>query len=83
MTNADYIRQMDDERMFRFLNSFKEGDIDYARTFCDMCEQVAKMNGESTDCDGCLKWWLAQDSKMPHFGLEDWAFAPWNERSEE
>lgn len=81
MTNADYIRKMDNERLYHFLTAMELGDIDYAKTFCDLCEKAAKEHGESTDCDECLKWWLEQDSKMPHFGLEYWAFSPWNERS--
>lgn len=69
MTNADRIRNMNDEELQRFLLDFEQGDIDYSKTFCDMCCKDAALEQESTDCEGCLLWWLKHDSKQPQ-GLD-------------
>lgn len=71
MSNADVIRAMTDDELFYFLRMFEVGDIDTAKTFCDLCEKDAKKHHASCDCDGCLKWWLALDSKHPQ-GLKYW-----------
>ncbi len=59
-SNADVIRKMDDKELFNFLSRFELGDIDYALTFCDMCE-----NGKTDrdlECSQCLKSWLLRDA---------------------
>ena len=60
MTNADRIRNMTDDELHVFLGMFVEGDIDYAVTFCDMCEDCG--NTLNLDCDGCLRRWLNSDA---------------------
>ena len=70
-SNADRIRSMSNEELLEFLLDFEIGDIDYSRTFCDLCEKDCKENGESTDCEGCLKWWLEKDSKDVQ-GIDYW-----------
>ncbi len=55
-TNADVIRQMDNNQLAEFLRSFELGDVDYAVTFCDLCRKDG--NTLNLDCDGCLKHWL-------------------------
>lgn len=60
MTNAEKIRRMTTDELQELLSAFECGDIDYACTFCDMCE-----NGGNTlnlDCDGCLRRWLNSDA---------------------
>lgn len=71
MSNAEVIRSMTDEELFAFLDKFGCGDIDYAKTFCDLCTKDAALEKRSCDCDGCLKWWLALDCKKPQ-GLKYW-----------
>ena len=70
-TNADRIRAMSDEELQKFLLEFEAGDIDYAKTFCDMCCKDAALERKSTDCDGCLLWWLKHGAEQPQ-GLEYW-----------
>lgn len=53
MTNADLIRSMTDEELLEFLERFQTGDIDYAITFCSLCEK-----DHLYECDACLRWWL-------------------------
>ena len=55
MTNADAIRQMTDDELYRFLEAFEVGDIDYALTFCNWC-------GEDIDCATCFRRWLFGDA---------------------
>lgn len=71
VTNADRIRGMSDEELQDFLLRFESGDIDYAKTFCDLCCKDAALDRESTDCEGCLLWWLKQDSRQPQ-GIDYW-----------
>lgn len=54
-TNADRIRKMSDEELAHFLDRWALGDIDYSRTFCDMCEG-------QFDCDDCRLWWLKKEA---------------------
>ena len=70
-TNADRIRAMSDEELQKFLLEFEAGDIDYAKTFCDMCCKDAALEQKSVDCDGCLLWWLKHGAEQPQ-GLEYW-----------
>ena len=37
MTNADRIRSMSDDELADFIYRCEMGDIDYAKTFCDLC----------------------------------------------
>ena len=51
-TNADRIRQMTDEELADFLDRWELGDIDYSKTFCDLCD------GQYDCHDDCLLDWL-------------------------
>lgn len=55
-TNADRIRAMSDEELADFLDRWAMGDIDYSKTFCDLC------NGQFM-CDQCRLDWLKQPAK--------------------
>jgi len=74
-TNADRIRSMNDEELQKFLLAFEAGDIDYAKTFCDLCCKDAALERKSADCDGCLLWWLKNGSEQPQ-GLDYWLKQP-------
>lgn len=54
-TNADRIRSMTDEELAEFLDRWELGDIDYAKTFCDLC------NGQFDCHNDCLVDWLKQE----------------------
>lgn len=75
MTNADCIRRMSDEQLYEFLSEWELGDIDYAVTFCDLCEQSKKEGGKGNelglDCDGCREHWLKRDA-VDYGGLMYW-----------
>lgn len=55
-TNADYIRMMSDEELAEFIDRCEMNDIDYAKTFCDLC------NGHY-ECDQCRLDWLQQKAE--------------------
>ena len=55
-TNADRIRSMSDEELVEFIDRCEMGDIDYAKTFCDLC------NGQY-ECDQCRLDWLQQPAE--------------------
>ena len=55
-TNADRIRSMSDEELADFINRCEMNDIDYAKTFCDLC------NGQY-ECDQCRLDWLQQPAE--------------------
>ena len=57
MTNADVIRQMSDEELYKFRQAIEIGDIDYSLTFCSLCKEDNKL-----DCDECFKRWLFGDA---------------------
>lgn len=71
-TNADVIRSMTNDELSDFLEEFEVGDIDYAETFCNLCEKYAREHSRSVDCCGCLKWWLELPAKQHPQGLEYW-----------
>ena len=75
MTNADVIRQMTDDELYEFLSEWECGDIDYAVTFCDLCNDATKRgevgNVLNLDCDGCRKHWLNRDADG-YGGLRYW-----------
>ena len=75
MTNADCIRRMSDEQLYEFLSEWECGDIDYAVTFCDLCNEATKRgevgNVLNLDCDGCRKHWLQRDA-VDFGGLMYW-----------
>jgi len=75
MTNADCIRHMSDEQLYEFLSEWECGDIDYAVTFCDLCNEATKRGGVGNvlnlDCDGCRKHWLQRDA-VEYGGLMYW-----------
>ena len=75
MTNADCIRRMNDEQLYEFLSEWECGDIDYAVTFCDLCNEATKRgevgNVLNLDCDGCRKHWLQRDA-VDYGGLMYW-----------
>ena len=56
MTNADVIRQMTDNELYKFLQAFETGDIDYSLTFCSLCKDTG------LDCDECFERWLFNDA---------------------
>ena len=60
MTNADRIRSMTDKELHEFLSMWKDGDIDYSVTFCDLCKEGG--NELNLDCDGCREYWLKSDA---------------------
>ena len=74
VSNADRMRGMSDEELHKFLLDFEAGDIDYAKTFCDLCCKDAALERKSTDCEGCLLWWLKNDATLPQ-GI-DWLRQP-------
>ena len=55
-TNADRIRAMSDEELAEFIDRCEMNDIDYAKTFCDLC------NGQY-ECDQCRLDWLKQPAE--------------------
>ena len=55
-TNADRIRAMSDEELASFMDRCEMSDIDYAKTFCDLC------NGQY-ECDQCRLDWLKQKAE--------------------
>ena len=54
-TNADRIRSMTDEELAEFLDRWALGDIDYSKTFCDLCK------GQYDCHDDCLMDWLKEE----------------------
>ena len=56
MTNADRIRAMSDEELADFIDRCEMNDIDYAKTFCDLC------NGQY-ECNQCRIDWLQQPAE--------------------
>ena len=56
ITNADRIRAMSDEELADFIDKCEMNDIDYAKTFCDLC------NGQH-ECNQCRLDWLQQPAK--------------------
>ena len=56
ITNADRIRAMSDEELAEFIDRCEMNDIDYAKTFCDLC------NGQC-ECDQCRLEWLQQPAE--------------------
>ena len=56
ITNADRIRSMSDEELAEFIDRCEMNDIDYAKTFCDLC------NGQY-ECDQCRLDWLQQPAE--------------------
>ena len=81
VSNADRMRGMTDEELHKFLLDFEAGDIDYAKTFCDLCCKDAALERKSTDCEGCLLWWLKNDATLPQ-GI-DWLRQPVKEERNE
>ncbi len=75
MTNADAIRKMTDDELYEFLSEWECGDIDYAVTFCDLCNDATKRgeigNVLNLDCDGCRKHWLTRGANE-YNGLLYW-----------
>ena len=55
ITNADRIRAMSDEELADFLDRWELGDIDYAKTFCNLCK------GQYDCHNDCLLDWLRQE----------------------
>ena len=63
-TNADYIREMSNDELCKFLMMWQDEDIDYSLTFCDLCK------GEEFDCNDCVKSWLESDVEKHYQGLK-------------
>ena len=55
-TNAQKIRAMSDEELAEFIDRCEMSDIDYAKTFCDLC------NGQY-ECAQCRLDWLRQPAE--------------------
>ena len=55
-TNADRIRAMSDRELADFIYRCEMNDIDYAKTFCDLC------NGQY-ECNQCRLEWLQQPAE--------------------
>ena len=55
-TNADHIRAMSDEELAEFIYRCEMSEIDYAKTFCDLC------NGQY-ECGQCRLDWLKQTAE--------------------
>ena len=55
-TNADRIRAMSDEELAEFIYRCEMSEIDYAKTFCDLC------NGQY-ECGQCRLDWLQQPAE--------------------
>ena len=55
-TNADRIRSMSDEELAEFIYRCEMSEIDYAKTFCDLC------NGQY-ECGQCRLDWLKQPAE--------------------
>lgn len=72
MTNFDRIKSFNIEQMGKFLNLVDLGEIDYSRTFCDLCK------GDEGSCDGCFRRWLNTDTKHPQ-GLDRYDWGDGNE----
>ena len=56
ITNAQKIRAMSDEELAEFIYRCEMGEIDYAKTFCDLC------NGQYK-CGQCRLDWLQQPAE--------------------
>lgn len=69
-SNADIIRSLTDDELDVFLAMWELHDIDYAVTFCDLCEQDGG-NALGLDCDGCRKHWLQEDAAVWLHGMEN------------
>lgn len=55
-TNADRIRAMSDEELADFIDRCEMSDIDYSKTFCNLC------NGQY-ECSQCRLEWLKQPAE--------------------
>ena len=58
ITNADRIRSMTDEELANFLDRVEMGDIDYSKTFCDLCDGFYNCH------DDCLVGWLKAEATI-------------------
>ena len=56
ITNAQKIRAMSDEELAEFIYRCEMSEIDYAKTFCDLC------NGQY-ECGQCRLDWLKQPAE--------------------
>ena len=56
ITNAQKIRAMSDEELAEFIYRCEMSEIDYAKTFCDLC------NGQYK-CGQCRLDWLQQPAE--------------------
>lgn len=65
MTNADCIRRMTDDELYKFLQAIEVGDIDYSLTFCNLCKDT------NLDCDECFARWLFGDASDYNGLLKD------------
>lgn len=65
-TNADVIKEMNNDQLAAFIEKVELGDLDYSVTFCNYCQKEG--NILNIDCSGCLKHWLNSSADEP-FGL--------------
>ncbi len=54
-SNADRIRAMTDEELAEFLDRWELKDIDYSKTFCNLCK------GQYDCHNDCLMEWLKKE----------------------
>ena len=70
MTNYERIKSFTVEQMGKFSNMMDLGNIDFSKTFCDMCDDK--------ECDACFEWWLNSNSDSPQ-GLNEYDWGNENE----
>ena len=58
MTNADRIRQMTDEELFKFIAMIKSNKLHYNEQYCECC-----WTPDAKDCYKCIRKWLKNDVK--------------------
>lgn len=63
MTNEEMIKKMSTDELVELIARIEIGDVDIAKTFCDLCE--------SCDREQCIRFWLGWDSKKAPWGYED------------
>ena len=67
--NFQRIKNMTKEELADFLYQVELGDVDFAITFCDLCEKDHNGNCER---EKCVRAWLDFDSKKHPQGIDHW-----------
>ena len=58
MTNADRIRKMTDEELFKFIVMIESNELHYNELPCEYCWTT-----NTKDCYKCIRKWLKNDVK--------------------